>query len=110
MYVKPTREQVEYAISDGCTREEAERGYTVFDFDGTGLLEIEAIGDVYLHCGDANGYDDDACAHEAERSGFCKNIPIDELPNPFIIYGDNRRYFGWVDTPENRKRIFEWKE
>ena len=27
-------------------------------------------------------------------------IPVDELPENFT-----RRYFGWIDTPENRERI-----
>ena len=99
-YVKPTKKQIEYAIKEGWSREVAERGYDIVDFDGTGMLEIEAIGDVYLGVGDDDGYDDDACAHEAERSGFCKIIPVDELPENF-----DRRYFGWIDTPENRKRI-----
>lgn len=104
-YVKPTKEQIEWAIKDGWPRESAERGYDIFDFDGTGILEIEAIADVYLSCGSDEGYDDDACSIEAERSGFCKIIPVDELPENF-----DRRYFGWIDTPENRKAIKEYCE
>lgn len=102
-YVKPTKRQAEFAVSRGWSREEAERGYTIVDYDGTGMLEINAISDVYLYVGDDDGYDDDACAIEAERSGFCKIIPIDELPKNF-----DRRYFGWIDTPENRKAIQEY--
>lgn len=93
-YRKPTQKQIEYVMNEGYSREEAERGYAVFDFDGTGMLEIEAIEGIR--------YDDD-CAIEAERSGFCKIIPVDELPENF-----DRRYFGWVDTPENRKAIQEY--
>lgn len=102
MYKKPTEEQIEYAVEEGWFREVAERGYDIFDFDGTGLLEINRIDDVYVGWG-KNGtteVDDDDCAVEAERSGFCKIIPVDELPENF-----DRRYFGWVDTPENRENI-----
>ena len=103
-YKKPTKEGIEFAIENGWHREEAERGYTIFNFDGLDLFEIEAICDCYPD-GD---YDDDAAAHEAERTGFCKIIPVDELPDPFIISELSRRYFGWVDTPENRKAIWEY--
>lgn len=107
-YVKPTAEQIECGIEYGWPREVCERGYDIFDYDGTGLLGIEAIADVYLGSGDDTGYSDEACAREAERSGFCKIIPVDELPNPFTIHGDNARFFGWIDTPENRKAIQEY--
>ena len=103
-YNYPTENGIKYAMEEGWTREQAERGFEIFDFDGLGLLQIEAIGDCYPY-GD---YDDEAAAREAERTGYCKIIPVDELPNPFIIYGSDRRYFGWVDTPENRKRIEEF--
>ena len=107
-YVKPTQKQIEFAISQGWSRDEAERGYAIFNYDGLGLYEIEAIGDVYVRFKgngvyqlDTNGgYDDDACAVEAERSGYCKIIPVNELPDNF-----ERKYFGWIDTPENRKAI-----
>lgn len=39
-------------------------------------------------------------AKEAKRIGFCKIIPVKELPKGFDM-----RYFGWIDTPENRKAI-----
>ena len=109
-YKKPTKEQIEWAMDDGWSREVAERGYDIFDFDGIGLLEINRIDCEYVGWED-DGYTevtDEDCAIEAERSGFCKIIPVDELPDPFIIYGDDRRYFGWVDTPENRKAIKEY--
>jgi len=108
-YVKPTVQQIEWAMREGgWPRESAERGYEIFDFDCLGLLNVEAIGDVYLGVGNSDGYDDEACAREAERSGYCKIIPIDELPEIFIIDGIDRRYFGWVDTPENRKAIQDY--
>ena len=104
-YIKPTEEQIQAGMRDGWTREQCERGYDIVNFDGVGLLEINAIGDVYLGAGDDAGYDDEACAKEAERSGFCKIIPVDELPENF-----ERRYFGWVDTPENREAIKRYCE
>ena len=103
-YVKPTKQQIEFAIDDGWSREIAERGYDIFDFDGTGLLEINRIDCEYCGWGDEYPYvDDEDCAIEAEQSGFCKIIPVDELPENF-----DRRYFGWIDTPENRVAIQEY--
>lgn len=103
MYIKPTKEIIEIAIENGWTRKQAERGYTIFDYDGTGMLQIEAIGDCYPTLKEEDGYDDEACAVEAQRSGYCKIIPIDELPNNFEL-----KWFGWIDTPENRKAIEEY--
>lgn len=104
-YKKPTKEQIEYAIDDGWPMEIAERGYDIFDFDGTGLLEINRIDCEYAGWAEdgTTDVDDDDCAHEAEKSGFCKIIPVDELPENF-----DRRYFGWIDTPENRKAIRDY--
>lgn len=103
MYRKPALENIAEAISEGWDPSDAERGYGIFDYDCTGLLEINAIGDCYPTYNADDGYDDDACAHEAERSGFCKIIPVEELPESF-----DRRYFGWIDTPENRQAIAEY--
>lgn len=100
-YNYPTENGIKYAMKCGWAREDAERGFVIVDFDGLGLLQIEIIDDCYP---DQNATDDDA-AVEAERIGYCKIIPVDELPNPFIIDGTSRRYYGWVDTSENRKRI-----
>ena len=107
IYKKPTEEMIQNAIDSGWKREDAERGYTIFDFDGTGLLEIERIEDVY-DC--AFGYDvvNESCAVEAERSGYCKIIPVEELPARMIYAGASRRWYGWVDTPENRKKIEDY--
>ena len=110
MYVKPTQSGIEFAIKDGWDKATAERGYDIFDFDCTGLYEVERIDACYLSDGNENDVTDDDCAYEAERSGFCKIIPIDELPNPFIVHGDDRRYFGWVDTPANRRAIAKYKD
>ena len=103
-YTKPTEDGIRFAMDNGWTKEEAERGYAIFNFDGLDLFQIEAICDCYPN-GD---YDDDAAATEAEHSGYCKIIPVDELPDPFIISGYSCRYFGWVDTPENRKAIWDY--
>ena len=105
MFIRPNEEQVEVAVLErGFTREEAERGYGFVDFGGTGMLEINRYDMVYLGWPENYPYvNDEDCAREAERVGFCKIIPVDELPENF-----ERRYFGWVDTPENRKRIAEY--
>ncbi len=100
-YNYPTKKGIEFAMENGWTKEQAERGFEIFDFDGTGMLEIEAICDCYPN----GNYDDEEAAKEAERINYCKIIPVDELPNPFIYDGYSRRYFGWVDTSDNRKRI-----
>lgn len=104
-YVKPTKEQIEYAIEEGWSKETAERGFDIFDYDGYGILEINRIDCEYCGWGDDGTTDvsDNDCAIEAERIGFCKIIPIEELPENF-----DRRYFGWIDTPENRKAIQDY--
>lgn len=101
-FKKPTEKGVREAIEFGWSEEDAKRGYTIFNYDGLGLLEIEVIGDCY---NDSGYCDDEEAAHEAERSGFCKIIPVDELPETFEANGHTVRWFGWVDTPENRKAI-----
>ena len=112
-YFYPTEDGVKFAMESGWTREQAKRGFEIFDYDGSGLLEIECIGDAYVEKREDGHYystyfDDEEAAKEAERIGFCKIIPVDELPNPFIINENNCRWFGWVDTPENRKNIEKW--
>ena len=110
MYIKPTKEMIIEGTKLGWTREECERGYVICDFDGTGLLEIERLDDVIFSANDERYYDvmDEDCAIEAERSGFCKIIPVEELPKNMIYDENDRRYFGWIDTPENRRRISEF--
>ena len=110
MYIKPIEKMIIEGVKLGWTREESERGYVICDFDGTGLLEIERLDDVVLNTDDERYYDvmDEDCAIEAERSGFCKIIPVEELPKNMIYDGNDRRYFGWIDTPENRRRISDF--
>ena len=106
MYKKPTECGIKNAMECGWTKEQAERGYEIFDYDGTGLLIIEAIQDCYPD-GDCDDYD---ASVEAERSGFCKIIPCWELSREyekcFILNDcDASLWFGWVDTSENREAI-----
>lgn len=77
--------------------ENVNKGYEIFDFDGTGMLQIEEIG-----CTDAFNGSDAEATEQAMRDGI-KIIPINELPENF-----DRRYLGWIDTLENRKRIEEY--
>ena len=72
------------------------KGYGIFDFDGTGMLEIEKI-DV------CNWLKNDEEAVEQAIKDGIKIIPVAELPEKF-----DRKYLGWIDTPENRKRIEEY--
>ena len=102
-YKYPTEEGIKFAMEWGWSKEQAERGFEIFDFDGLGLLEIEVIDDCYP---DKHVYDDEA-AREAERIGYCKIIPAEEIPETFILNDYPRNYYGWIDTPENRKKIKE---
>ena len=98
-YQRPTAEGVQWALDFGWTKEQAELGFDIFDYDGTGMLEIEAINDCYPD----GAVDDEACAREAERTGICKIIPVEELPENFPY-----RSRTWIDTPENRKAIAKY--
>ena len=69
------------------------RGYDIFDFDGTGMLEIEKIDEM-------NMFDSDKDAVEQAIKDGIKIIPVEELPENF-----DRKYLGWIDTPENRETI-----
>ncbi len=88
-------EYIESIIND-LGLENVNKGYEIVNFDGTGMMEIESIGEV-----DAFESDEDA-AEEASADGV-KFIPTYELPDNF-----DRRYLGWIDTPENRKAIKEY--
>ena len=72
------------------------KGYDIFDFDGTGMLEIQKIDS-------SNKFaDDEEAVKQAIKDGV-KVIPINELPENF-----DRRYLGWIDTEENRKKIIKY--
>lgn len=76
--------------------ENCNRGYEIFDFDGTGMLEVNKIDELCVF------EDDEEAVEQAIKDGV-KFIPIEELPENF-----ERRYLGWIDTPENRKQIAEF--
>ena len=50
-------------------------------------------------------FNDENAAIEAERTGFCSIIPVEELPENFEWDGCSLRWFGWIDTAENRQAI-----
>lgn len=70
-----------------------EIGYGIFDFDSTGMLEIQKIDNLNTFSSD------EEAVEEAIRDGIML-IPIQELPENF-----DRRYLGWIDTVENREAI-----
>lgn len=72
------------------------KGYDIFDFDGTGMLEIQKIDTSKRFA------DDEEAVRQAIKDGI-KIIPVEELPKNF-----DRKYLGWIDTEENRKRIKEY--
>lgn len=74
------------------------KGYDIFNFDGTGLLEIEKIDELDIF------ESDEEAVGQAIKDGI-KIIPIEELPENF-----DRKYFGWIDTPENRENIKKYCE
>lgn len=108
MYIAPTDDMVEEGMQFGWSEEQCRRGYDIFDWNGYGLLIVEMLADVYVGSPLQDYVTDDDCVAEAERSGFCKIIPVDELPEHMIEDGSDRRWYGWVDTPDNRKRINEF--
>lgn len=89
--IRPTQRMIDIYIDDW--GENAKYGYAIFDFDGTGLLEIAMINDMEIFNGD------EEAVEQAIKDGI-KIIPIEELPDNF-----DRSYLGWIDTPENRKAI-----
>lgn len=109
MYRKPTEKELAYAIAEGELEEigDAERrGYAVTVHGSMNCEEIQRISACYYEDPQP---DDEDCAIEAERSGFCKIIPISELPENFKTeWGGDARWFGWIDTPENRKAIADY--
>ena len=78
------------------TPELCNKGYDIFDFDGTGMLEINRIDAVGAFDGD------EEAVKQAIKDGV-KIIPIEDLPQNF-----DRRYLGWIDTVENRKTIGDY--
>lgn len=75
------------------------RGYDIFEYGFTGMMEINKIDDVNAF---ENDYD---AAVKAAKDGFCKIIPVNELPGNFDMIR-----FGWIDTPSNRYAIHKYCE
>ena len=98
-YVYPTKEEVSILLNNGWSILQSVLGFEIFNYNGYNLLSVESIGGLNH---------DDVAAKEAERIGYCKIIPVDELPYNFYIDGYDVRFFGWVDTPDNRKAIKEY--
>lgn len=90
---KTVEEIVETWGVDRCNK-----GYDIFDFNNSGLLEIDAIVDVMAFC-----TKEEAVEH-AIRDGV-KVIPVEELPENF----DMKR-LGWLDTMENRDAILKYTD
>jgi hypothetical protein len=61
---------------------------------GTGLLQIKEIGATDAFNGS------DRSAVDAAMDAGIKIFPVGDLPENF-----DRRYLGWIDTPENRNAI-----
>lgn len=98
-YKYPAEVEVAILLDEGYPILQSVLGFGIFNYNGYGLLNVESIGGL--------NHDEDA-AREAERIGYCKIIPVDELPYNFYIDGHDARFFGWVDTPDNRKAIKEY--
>lgn len=71
--------------------DDEKKGYAVTD--NMGMLEIQRIDELGIFP------DDESAVEQAVKDGV-KLIPVEELPKNF-----ERRYLGWIDTPENRAAI-----
>ena len=100
MYIKPSAKGIANAIACGIDKKVAERGYDVFDYGGNGILEVEHLEECWVE--DEPAVDDRDCAIEAGMSGTYPIIPINQLPEELP---DELKYYGWVDTPENRRNL-----
>lgn len=87
-----TNDDIIDLINDwGC--EQVNKGYGIFEFSNTRMLEICRIDEV-------GAFESDEQAVEAAIKDGVKIIPVAELPETF-----DRLYLGWIDTPENRREI-----
>lgn len=77
-------------------QEMEQKGYAITD--NMGMLEIQKIDEMAIF------NNDEEAVEQAIKDGI-KLIPTEELPENF-----ERRYLGWIDTPENRKKIIEYCE
>jgi len=71
-------------------------GFGIVGFDYTGMYQVERISEV-------NKFHSDEEAVEAAVKAGIPIIPVGELPEVF-----DRKYLGWIDTPDNRKAIQEY--
>ena len=84
--------------------ETCNRGYDLFDTYRWGSSKIVLV--MLSQIDEVHAFDnDEEAAMQAERDGFCKIIPVSELPEIFDM-----KWFGWVDTPENRAAISRYCE
>lgn len=80
-------------LVEGWGIDQTNAGYGIFDFDGTGMLQLEAIDEIAA-------FECDAEAVKVAIANGMNFIPVADLPINF-----DRRYLGWLDTPENRAAI-----
>lgn len=76
------------------------KGYAIFNYDGTEVLELCKIDDVDAFA------DDGQAAIQARKEEGIKIIPRNELPKE--ILDDVISYHQLIDTEENRKNIVEY--
>lgn len=117
MAIRPTEEEKSLGKEYGWSDHAIETGYEIFTFCGCDFpyelapLNIEAVCDMgtferfYSENKEQIPDDvgvDDLAALQAMEDGYCKIIPIEELPEKLI---DKYKFFGWVDTTENREKL-----
>ena len=96
LYHSPTDVEYNLALAEYGDAELAEILYSTTSFHMNGMEEIEpkwAIWNMPIY----------ACAKHAAKTGRYRIIPTKELPYNFPY-----KYYGWIDTPENRKKIEEY--
>lgn len=82
--------QIEYVVKEWGV-EACNKGYALFDYNNTGILDIEAINEV-------GAFEDDATAIKQAIADGETLISQDELPSQF-------KGIGFIDTVENRKAL-----
>ena len=92
-------EEVECAVGDWGA-DVCNKGYDIFDYDGTGLLELCKIDELEVFVDDARA------AKQAKKDGI-KIIPKNQLPKNMP---SDMKYHKWIDTDENRQNIIKYCE
>lgn len=72
------------------------RGWIIHTYEDTGILRV-------VHDPDKPIYTSDEEAAKAAVACGVRVIPVNELPADFHL-----PYYGWLDTPENRRAIEEY--